>query len=111
MKNLIIQLLIFVVAAGSLVPSAVSQTRSSRTKRGLAVKSTALPDGVSSKDVTFYSEGVQCYGKVFMPAGFNADSKAPAVIVAPGWGELASSVEPIAAGFASAGLVAMAIDY
>ena len=111
MKNLIIQLLIFVVAAGSLVPSAVSQTRSSRTKRGLAVTGTALPDGVSSKDVTFYSEGVQCYGKVFMPAGFNADSKAPAVIVAPGWGELASSVEPIAAGFASAGLVAMAIDY
>ena len=59
----------------------------------------------------FFSDGIQCYGKLFTPAGFGADSKAAAVVVAPGWGETASSVEPIAAGFAAAGLVAMAIDY
>jgi len=59
----------------------------------------------------FFSEGIQCYGKLFTPAGFSADSKAPAVVVAPGWGEIASSVEPVAAGFAAAGLVAMAFDY
>ena len=110
MKNLLIRLLIFVVTAGSLVPGAESQTRSSSTKRPF-LKSTALPDGVSARDVMFFSEGIQCYGRLFTPAGFGADSKAPAVVVAPGWGESASSVEPIAAALAVAGLVAMAIDY
>lgn len=110
MKNLLIRFLIFVVTAGLLVPNSESQTRSSIKERGL-VTSTVLPAGVSARDIMFFSEGIQCYGKLFTPAGFSADSKAAGVVVAPGWGEVESSVEPVAAGFASAGLVAMAIDY
>src|SRR5262245_42759496 len=109
-KKISIRLMIIVVTIGSLVPNSESQTRSSGSKRDL-VTSTALPDGVSARDVVFFSEGIQCYGRLFTPVGFSAESKAPAVVVAPGWGEIESSVEPIAAGFASAGLVAMTIDY
>ncbi len=69
------------------------------------------PDGVAAKDVRFYSEGIQCHGKIFTPAGFSPESKAPAVVLAPGWGETAASVEKYAAHFASRGLAAMVFDY
>jgi uncharacterized protein len=69
------------------------------------------PASVTAKEVRFYSEGIQCYGKLFLPGGFSAESKAPAVVLAPGWGETAASVEKFAARFAERGLVAMAIDY
>jgi dienelactone hydrolase len=72
---------------------------------------TALPDGVAAKDVRFYSEGVECHGKIFTPKNFSADGKAPAVALAPDWGETAASIEKYAAHFASRGLVAMVIDY
>jgi dienelactone hydrolase len=111
MKNLLIRVLVSSVTAGAIVLNVESQTRSRIEKRGVAFTATSLPDGVSARDVAFFSEGIQCYGRIFTPAGFSTDSKAPAVVVAPGWGEIESSVESIAAGFASAGLVAMAIDY
>lgn len=75
------------------------------------VDAQALSGGVSTKDVLFYSEGVQCYGRIFTPRGFGADSNAPAVVLAPGWAETAVSLEKYAAVFASRGLVAMTIDY
>lgn len=71
----------------------------------------ALPDGVTTRDVWFYSEGVKCYGKLFLPKDFAADGKSRAVILAPGWGETAASTEKYAANFAGKGLAAMAIDY
>ena len=46
-----------------------------------------------------------------MPKGLTTEGKAAAVVLAPGWGETAGSVEQYAARFASRGLVAMAIDY
>jgi dienelactone hydrolase len=71
----------------------------------------SLPDGVTTRDVKFFSEGVQCFGRIFLPKGLTADSKAPAVVLAPGWGETEASIEKYAAGFTTRGLVAMAIDY
>jgi dienelactone hydrolase len=65
---------------------------------------------VSTRDVTFYSEGVRSYAKLYLPRGFSADSNVGAVIVAPDQ-STASSVDSEAAAIASAGLVAMAIDY
>jgi dienelactone hydrolase len=70
-----------------------------------------LPDGVTTRDVWFYSEGVKCYGKLFLPKDFASDGKSRAVILAPGWGETAASTEKYAANFAGRGLAAMAIDY
>jgi dienelactone hydrolase len=71
----------------------------------------AYPDSVTAKEIRFYSEGIECYGKIFTPPGFSAESKAPAVVLAPGWGETAASIEKYAQRFASRGLVAMTIDY
>ena len=71
----------------------------------------ALPDGVTAKEVKFFSEGVQCAGRIFLPKGFTADGKASAVVLAPGWGDTAATIEKYAARFAGRGLVAMAIDY
>jgi dienelactone hydrolase len=64
-----------------------------------------------TRDVHFYSEDVSCYGKLFLPDGFSASGKSPAVVLAPGWGETAASIEKYAAAFAQKGMVAMAIDY
>jgi alpha-beta hydrolase superfamily lysophospholipase len=70
-----------------------------------------LPEGVTSKDVTFFSEGVQCSAKIFAPKGFGAASKAAAVVMAPAPRDSAASIEKQAAQFAARGFVAMAIDY
>jgi dienelactone hydrolase len=66
---------------------------------------------MAGKDVRFFSEAVSIHGKLFYPSGFSATSAAAAVILAPGWGETAASVEPAAARFAAKGLVALVIDY
>jgi dienelactone hydrolase len=77
-----------------------------------AVRATSVhPDGVSAREVRFYSEGIECYGKVFTPPGFSAESKTPAVVLAPGWGETAATIEKYAQRFAARGLVAMTLDY
>ena len=36
-----------------------------------------LPDGVTTRQVTFYSDGSPCYGRIFFPKGFNIRSKLP----------------------------------
>jgi uncharacterized protein len=105
MRRILIALLTVVFLTGFLPSRSDSQTRG--TRRG----DTALPDGVAAKDVRFYSEGVECHGKIFTPKGFSAEGRAPAVALAPDRGETAASIEKYAAHFASRGLVAMVIDY
>src|SRR5215471_306546 len=109
-RALIIQIII-IALTGSLSPRAGSQPRGQRMQRRPVTTIETLPDGVAAKDVRFYSEGIECYGKIFTPKNFSSESKAPAVALAPDWGETAASVEQYAAHFASRGLVAMAIDY
>jgi len=72
-----------------------------------------LPDGVTAKVVTFWSEGVPCYGRIFYPRGFDpaAAEKTPGVVLANGWTGLAGTLERYGARFAERGLVALAIDY
>jgi dienelactone hydrolase len=67
--------------------------------------------GVTSKEVMFYSEAVQCHATLFMPAGFSAAARAPAVVLAPAPGDTAASIEKYAAQLAGRGVVAMTIDY
>src|SRR4029079_3047136 len=66
---------------------------------------------VTSKDVKFFSEAVQCYAKIYLAKGFTADSEAPAVVLAPAPGDTAASIDKYAAQLAGRGMVAMAIDY
>ena len=70
-----------------------------------------LPAGVTTRDVTFFSEGVKSYGKLFLPSGFSGSANAAGVVVAPNVGQTVVSVESHAAALAQRGIVAMAIDY
>ena len=69
------------------------------------------PISVTEKDVQFYSEGIQCHGKLFTPKGFAVDGKAPAVVLAPDWGKTAEVIEGFAIRLAERGVVAMVLDY
>ncbi len=62
--------------------------------------------------VTLYVVGgTALYGKLFLPKGFTARGKLPAVVVGHGINALSIGIEKFAARFAERGLVAMAIDY
>lgn len=71
-----------------------------------------MPEGVTTREVVYYSDGVPCYAKVFYPKAFNPQtSKLPAIVLGQGWAGSHVSIEKYAAAFARHGLVAMAIDY
>jgi uncharacterized protein len=82
-------------------------------KQGLGVTDYAytMPEGVTTKEIVYYSDGVACYGKIFFPKGYDAAGKTPAVVLGQGWAGTHVSIEKYAAAFAKHGLVAMAIDY
>jgi dienelactone hydrolase len=72
----------------------------------------ALPDGVITKQITFFVDGgTPLYGKLFFPKGFKTSERRPAVVVGHGINALSIGIEKYAARFADRGLVAMAIDY
>lgn len=70
-----------------------------------------MPEGVTTKEIVYYSDGVPCYGKIFYPKGFDAAQKTPAIVMGQGWAGSHVSIEKYAAAFAKHGLVAMTIDY
>ncbi len=70
-----------------------------------------LPDGVTSRQVTFYSDGTPCYARIFFPKGFTGQGKYPVVVVGHGINAQAVGIEKYGARFAERGLVAMTIDY
>ena len=70
-----------------------------------------LPKGVTTRDVTYYSDEVPCYGRLFFPPGFREDGSTPAVVLGHGFGGMHLGIDKFAAYFASRGLVAMTIDY
>lgn len=82
-------------------------------KQGLGPSDYAyvMPEGVTTKEIVYYSEGVPCYGKIFYPKGFDPAKKTPAIVLGQGWAGSHVSIEKYAAAFAKHGLVAMAIDY
>jgi len=97
-----------------LVCSAVGlAAQEKKPKTGLTKEDWAykLADGVTSKEVTYYSDGVACYAKLFFPKGFSATGKTPGVVLGQGWAGTHFSIEKYGARFADRGLVAMTIDY
>jgi dienelactone hydrolase len=73
--------------------------------------SARLPFGVAVKEATWYSEQVRVSGRLFLPAKFDATSAAAGIVLAPGWGKTAETLDVYAAELAGQGLVALAIDY
>jgi hypothetical protein len=70
-----------------------------------------LPEGVTTKDVTYYSDEIPCYAKIFYPTEFSADGSWPAIVLGHGYNAKHYAIEKHAARFAERGLVAMVIDY
>lgn len=72
----------------------------------------SLPQGVTSRQTSFFVDGgVRLQGRLFLPAGFDAVDRYPAVVVGHGINALAIGIEKYAAAFAARGFVAMSIDY
>jgi dienelactone hydrolase len=95
----------------SVVSGFAASPAGERTARFGDASGSTGADEVTSRDVMFFSEAVQCRGKIFMPKGFTPDGKAPAVVLAPPPGDTAASIEKYAVQLAGHGLVAMAFDY
>ena len=70
-----------------------------------------MPAGVTARDVTYYSVGVACYGKIFFPRRYSASARTPGIVLGQGWAGTHWSIEKYAARFAERGMVAMVIDY
>ena len=70
-----------------------------------------LADGVTTREVTYYSDGVACYAKLFLPKNFSSSGKLPGIVLGQGWAGTHYSIEKYGARFAERGLVAMVIDY
>jgi dienelactone hydrolase len=72
-----------------------------------------LGDGVTTRQIVYFSEGLACYGKIFFPKGFDPSKTPgiPAVVLGQGYAGTHISIEKYANRFAEKGLVAMVIDY
>ncbi len=84
-----------------------------KIKSGLTPEDWAykIADGVTAKEITYFSDGVGCYAKIFYPKGFSASGKTPGVVLGQGWAGTHFSIEKYGARFAERGLVALVIDY
>ncbi len=100
-----------VVLLACLVMQAVAQEK--KIKSGLTQEDWkyTLAEGVTTREVTYYSDGIACYAKLFFPKGFSTTSKMPGVVLGQGWAGTHFSIEKYGARFAERGLVAMVIDY
>ena len=90
-----------------------SHAQEKKIKTGLTREDWAykLAEGVTAKEVTYYSDGVACYAKLFFPKGFSATGKTPGVVLGQGWAGTHFSIEKYGSRFAERGLVSMVIDY
>ena len=93
--------------------AAVASAQTKPLKRGLTPEDWKykLADGATSREVTYYSDGVACYAKLFFPKGFTSHSHLPGIVLGQGWAGTHFSIEKYGARFAARGLVAMVIDY
>lgn len=65
-----------------------------------------------NRDITFISKGLRCAGRLFIPAGANAQAKAPAIVMGPGLAAVKEQgLLSIARRFSAAGFAALAFDY
>jgi len=71
----------------------------------------AVPPEARGERVYWYSEQVRVAGLAFRPKGPAPPGGRPGVVLAPGWGRTAESLQSYAVELARAGLVALVIDY
>jgi uncharacterized protein len=112
-KSLTATLILSLLICLPLPTPAQEKTPEKKIKTGLWPEDWVyqLAEGVTTKEITFYSDGLGCYGKIFYPKNFSASAKTPAVVLGQGWAGTHFSIEKYGARFAERGLVAMVIDY
>lgn len=95
-----------------LAPVANAQEKAA-VKTGLSPEDWVytLADGVTRREVTYYSDDVACYAILFLPKNFSAAGKTPGVVLGQGWAGTHYSIEKYGARLAERGLVALVIDY
>lgn len=109
MKKITTTILVAALAFASITATAQDKKiKTGLTKEDWAYK---LAEGVTTKEVTYYSDGIACYAKLFFPKGFSATAKTPGVVLGQGWAGTHFSIDKYGARFAERGLVAMTIDY
>jgi hypothetical protein len=88
-----------------VLAGAFAQNKDKPVKRGLTPEDWkyTLAPGVTAKEITYYSDEIPCYGKIFFPKGFSAQGKTPGVVLGQGWAGTHFSVEKYAARFAEKG--------
>jgi hypothetical protein len=97
----------------SLVAGLTATGQEKKIKVGLTQEDWkyTLAEGVTTREVTFYSDGTACYARLFLPKGFSSEGKTPGIVLAHGWAAVHFSIDKYGARFAERGLVAMVIDY
>jgi len=92
---------------------AQSQPATKPVKSGLTPADWAykLADGVTRREVIYYSDDVACFAVLFLPRNHSAAGKTPGVVLGQGWAGTHFSIEKYGARFAERGLVALVIDY
>lgn len=106
-------LIAFMLACLAVTAAAQDKPPEKKLKTGLwpADWTYTLAEGVTTREVTFYSDGVGCYGKLFFPKGFSVTGKTPGIVLGQGWAGNHFSIEKYGARFAERGMVALVIDY
>jgi dienelactone hydrolase len=70
-----------------------------------------LAEGVTRREITYYSDDVACFAVLFLPKGFAPNSSVPGIVLAQGWAGTHESIEKYGERFAEHGFAAMVIDY
>jgi dienelactone hydrolase len=112
-KSLTATLMVCLLTCLLSVTQAQEKAPEKKIKSGLTPEDWkyTLAEGVIAKEITYYSDGIGCYAKIFFPKGFSANDKTPGVVLGQGWAGTHFSIEKYGAKFAERGLVAMVIDY
>jgi len=113
LKRKTFSLIAFLLVCLAIAAAAQDKPTEKKLKTGLwpADWTYTLAEGVTTREVTFYSDGIGCYGKIFFPKGFSANGKTPGIVLGQGWAGNHFSIEKYGARFAERGMVAMVIDY
>jgi uncharacterized protein len=104
----VLTIFLSMLAHGALAQDAAQPVKSGLTPADWEYK---LADGVTRREVTYYSDDVACFAVLFFPKNYSTSGKTAGVVLGQGWAGTHYSIEKYGARLAERGLVAMVIDY
>jgi fermentation-respiration switch protein FrsA (DUF1100 family) len=73
--------------------------------------SAQLPEGIATRSVEFWSDGIKLSGDLFWPESLKEGEKLPAIILCGGWGSTKRGANRSAPAFAAKGYFVLTFDY